>query len=254
MKLSKNYHHFQILHLYEHVLACSLFNQMQSLNRWEYLDFYFNAQTLSNGLLLVEFQKYRRFNFNLKKLKLDLSDAIIDTAINTILNEKDAKLDNFNRQKIKTELTKIHQLPWHNAQDFYLENVNESSNFSLKKSEDQSQTIKLCQDFSKIPNKKSQQLAKMFITYFNVNFSSFLMKKLGFYPLETIDTDESITEVFKANKNAAHFESTLEEFKQNFITDHNLQLFFQQIVNAEVKNATLKQLKSTLSQIKTTFK
>lgn len=204
--------------------------------------------------MLVEFQKYRRFNFNLKKLKLDLSDAIIDTAINTILNEKDAKLDNFNRQKIKTELTKIHQLPWHNAQDFYLENVNESSNFSLKKSSDQSQTISFCQDFSDVPDKKSQHSAKIFIGFFNVNFSSFLMKKSGLYPLETIDKNTSITEIFKFKQSDTQFQSLLKEFEQEFMTDQNLQLFFQQILKAEIKNITLKQFKITLSKIKTTFK
>lgn len=78
MKLYKNYHHFQILHLYEHVLAATLFKQLRHLNRWEYLDFYFNAQTFSTGLLLIEFTKYRRFKLDFKQLKLDLSDQAIN--------------------------------------------------------------------------------------------------------------------------------------------------------------------------------
>lgn len=232
MKLYKNYHHFQILHLYEHVLVATLFKQLRHLNRWEYLDFYFNAQTFSTGLLLIEFTKYRRFKLDFKQLKLDLSDQAISQAKQLIFTEKQIEPITFDNHKIRQELHQIHHLPWHKATDFNLENVNDSPNFHLNSQTRESKIINFKQDYSNII-KSQRPIAQQFIGFFNVNFATFLAQQAGFYPVETIDQTTVVIEKFLAPQQAHNLNHLLKNFCQDFINDDNLNTFYKELIQAD---------------------
>mgnify|MGYP000859134441 FL=1 len=252
MKLYKNYQHFQILHLYEHVLAATFFREMYQLKRWEYLDFYFNARTFSTGLLLVELHKYRRFKFDFKELKLNLSDEIINQAKQLIFTEKQVKPIAFNNHKIRQELSQIHRLPWHQASNFELDDVDESANFFIEERTISASFAYFKQTFNQL-SPKHHPAIKEFIGYFNVNFATFLAQQAGLYPAETIDQPDSVIEKFSI-PTQINFDLNilLADFCQNFMNKQNLDVFYQAIIQEKYQlNPT--EFKSLVNKIKIDF-
>ncbi len=252
MKLYKNYQHFQILHLYEHVLATTFFREMYQLKRWEYLDFYFNARTFSTGLLLVELHKYRRFKFNFKELELNLSNEIIDQAKQLIFTEKQAKPIAFNNHKIRQELHQIHRLPWHRASDFELDDVDESANFFVGERTASASFAYFKQTFGQL-SPKHHPIIKEFIGYFNVNFATFLAQQAGLYPAETIDQPDSVIEKFLIPAQI-NFDLNvlLADFYQNFMNKQNLDVFYQAIIQGKYQLSPT-EFKSLVNKIKINF-